>query len=664
MRYNATYFSDFQGFYSATPILYLPPHSPKTMKYISFFALLLGSMNLASQSLRLELPQLDVADGAVVTLPLTVADFDSIVSIQLSINWDTAVATFEGFELAALPLLAIGDFQAEQGELRLSWFDNVGGGRTLADATVIANLNFRAQGNPGDFTDLLFTGTPLAVQLFRATSEEGVFTPLTLDPAPGRIRIAAPLGFTVEELRPVSCFGAADGRVQISLAVDTLDYELRWEGPDGFVATGFRQDNLSGGVYTLRLLDERGVEVFTTSLEMEEADSPLQLQRPEVTDSDCNSPTGSIGITAAGGAPPYQFTVGDLSNDTGTFTDLAAGVYFITVTDGLGCTLLEVAEIEAQGAPELELPAELQLCGTESLRIGASSPGDYRWSTGAQTDSITISSAGTYSLTITNAAGCSVSDTTVVTAGEPPVATLENDFLEICPGDTLRLQLSGGTGYLWMGNPTTLSATDLADPLAFPDSTTTYSVQVSTACGVDTLAFDLLVYMITATAGADTCIAPGDLVQLEAKGGIFYQWQDSPFPVSDPTLSNPTASPTDSTTYRVWISDINGCETLDSVTVLVANNPVDEIEAYNLLTPNGDQLNDVLEFGPIAKYGSNSLKVYSRWGTLVYQRLNYQSDEDRFDGTYQGEPLPAGNYFYVLTFRQGEIRQTLTIIRE
>ncbi|RME93451.1 MAG: gliding motility-associated C-terminal domain-containing protein, partial [Bacteroidetes bacterium] len=150
----------------------------------------------------------------------------------------------------------------------------------------------------------------------------------------------------------------------------------------------------------------------------------------------------------------------------------------------------------------------------------------------------------------------------------------------------------------------------------------------------------------------------------EAKGGVFYEWLPNTFPVSDPLIPNPTATPADNTTYVVDITDINGCETRDSVIVLVANNPVDGIEAYNILTPNGDQLNDVLEFGPIQKYGSNSLKVYNRWGQLVYQRLNYQSDDERFDGTYQGKPLPADNYFYVLSFRQGEIRQTLTIIRE
>ncbi|MEZ4984437.1 MAG: gliding motility-associated C-terminal domain-containing protein [Saprospiraceae bacterium] len=167
-----------------------------------------------------------------------------------------------------------------------------------------------------------------------------------------------------------------------------------------------------------------------------------------------------------------------------------------------------------------------------------------------------------------------------------------------------------------------------------------------------------------ATAGADTCIAPGDKAQLLASGGIFYNWLEAPYPVSDAAIPNPVVAPEDSTTYTVLITDINGCVTRDSITVLVAADPVSSITPYNLITPNGDGWNDVLDFGSISKFGANSLKVYNRWGDLVYQKLNYGSDEERFNGLYKGQPLPAGNYFYVLAFRQGEVKQTLTIVWE
>jgi gliding motility-associated-like protein len=83
-----------------------------------------------------------------------------------------------------------------------------------------------------------------------------------------------------------------------------------------------------------------------------------------------------------------------------------------------------------------------------------------------------------------------------------------------------------------------------------------------------------------------------------------------------------------------------------------------------MITPNGDGKNDILEFQGASKFGQNTLKIYNRWGDLVYQKLNYQLDDERFDGTRNGSPLPAANYYYILSFRSGEIKQTLTIVRD
>ena len=112
------------------------------------------------------------------------------------------------------------------------------------------------------------------------------------------------------------------------------------------------------------------------------------------------------------------------------------------------------------------------------------------------------------------------------------------------------------------------------------------------------------------------------------------------------------------------IVDTNGCTTFDDVTVLVGSNPSRFINQVNLITPNGDGQNDVLYFGNLAKYGPNTLKIFNRWGNVVYDRVNYQDGDDRFDGTYKGKELPAGTYYYILSFRGEDIKQTLTIVRD
>lgn len=623
----------------------------------------LGIGTLSAQTLRLTLPEETVAPGETVTLPLTVTDFDSIVSVQFSINWDVTVATYDEFALEGLPLLAVGDFQAADGELRVSWFDNTGNGRTLADGTAIASFTFTAVGEPGDETLLPVTDDPLDIQIFKATPEMGVFTPVSLEQDIGRITIEGALGFSVEQ-SGVSCFGDEDGMAQVSFAVDTAAYTLNWMGPNDFTATGYQQSGLAAGSYELSLLDPDGQEAFTYTLVIAGPAAPLNLEDVAVTDTDCNTPTGAVVAQVAGGTAPYVYLLNNEVSATGNFSELSAGEYTLQVQDANDCTVSQSLTVVAPDAPQLNLPDTLLFCGDEPLVIQPDAEGIYVWSTGSTADSLVVTEAGVYGLTVTNTADCSSSATVEVLLSNEVNAQVENDFLELCPGDTLQLMVSGGEVYEWLPPTAGLSDTGIANPLAVPDSSTTYQVRVSNSCGADTLAVPVFVFPITATAGQDTCVAPGDVAQLNARGGVFYQWADNPYPVSDPSIPTPTVMPDDSTTYQVTITDINGCVTEDEVTVLVANNPVETILAVNLITPNEDGLNDVLDFGPIQKYGTNSLKVYNRWGNLVYQKLNYQSDEERFDGTYKGEPLPAANYFYVLSFRQGSIKQTLTLIRE
>ena len=618
---------------------------------------------LWGQTLHLSLPQESVASGQTVQMPLTVQDFDSIVSLQFSINWDTDIATYVDFELEALPLLAVGDFQAENGELRVSWFDNTGDGRTLADGTTIVTFSFTAMGDPGASTLLPITDMPLEIQIFKATNEPGIFEPVALMQDTGRISIAAPLGFSVAA-SDISCFGENDGEAVVSLDVDPNDYVLSWTGPGEFTATGYQQSGLAPGAYQLSLADLDGTVVLTFDLLIEEPSSPLVIQSITTTDTDCNTPTGAAAIIAAGGSAPYAYQLGTQISSTGQFSDLSAGNYALQVRDAGDCVVEGEVTIIAPDAPQLDLPDTIRFCVAEELVIRPEAEGDYEWSTGATTDTLLVTEEGSYSVTVSNAANCSVSDTVQVVITDEVNAVLETESPELCPGDSLQLRVSGGVSYEWIGETAGLSATDVADPIATPDSSTIYQVMVMNACGEELLEVPVLVYQITATAGLDTCVAPGDMAQLGAKGGVFYLWEDNTYPVSDPEIPNPTVSPEDSSTYRVMITDINGCVTMDEVTVLVANNPVESVLAVNLITPNGDGMNDVLEFGNISKFGTNSLKVYNRWGNLVYQKLNYQSDEQRFDGTYQGKPLPAGNYFYVLSFRQGAVQQTLTIIHE
>jgi len=90
---------------------------------------------------------------------------------------------------------------------------------------------------------------------------------------------------------------------------------------------------------------------------------------------------------------------------------------------------------------------------------------------------------------------------------------------------------------------------------------------------------------------------------------------------------------------------------------LEPNSAVDEIEIFNVLTPNGDGIHDVLKITGLEPYPNNTIRIYNRWGVLVYVTKSYNTVGNVFDGTSEGRvtvdkesKLPVGTYFYVLEF--------------
>lgn len=101
---------------------------------------------------------------------------------------------------------------------------------------------------------------------------------------------------------------------------------------------------------------------------------------------------------------------------------------------------------------------------------------------------------------------------------------------------------------------------------------------------------------------------------------------------------------------------------------LEPNTPAAELEVFNVVTPNGDGIHDVLTIRGLENYPNNAIKIYNRWGVLVYSTRGYNSQGNTFDGTSQARvtvdqdnKLPVGTYFYILEYEdQGGNQQTLT----
>lgn len=217
---------------------------------------------------------------------------------------------------------------------------------------------------------------------------------------------------------------------------------------------------------------------------------------------------------------------------------------------------------------------------TVILQNASTGGSNYFWDLGDGTTSTSpvvnhvYTNPGIYNimLVVSDPASCLQNDTafmTVIVQSPPNVQITPVNPL--CPGDSVQLQASGGDNYSWSPHPT-LSATNIANPVATPTNTTTYTVTVTNNCGTATASITVNVHDFNPTISPNDTICIGNSTQLQASGGINYQWQPSNS-LDNPNISNPTATPSQTTTYTVTITDANGCNATKSVTVTVDNQP-------------------------------------------------------------------------------------------
>jgi len=94
-------------------------------------------------------------------------------------------------------------------------------------------------------------------------------------------------------------------------------------------------------------------------------------------------------------------------------------------------------------------------------------------------------------------------------------------------------------------------------------------------------------------------------------------------------------------TFRYRVCNPNSCTEAD-VTICIE---CDRLQIFTAVSPNGDGINDVFFVAEIEEFPNNTLRIYNRWGNLVHEEQGYLNT---WRGTYDGDPLPDGAYFYVL----------------
>ncbi|MCB0533688.1 MAG: proprotein convertase P-domain-containing protein [Lewinellaceae bacterium] len=521
--------------------------------------------------------------------------------------------------------------------------------------------------NTGDTTKNIFNlpAASYTVTVLDATGCAQVLTDLVV--------IDQAVNFVLEPLsiRPVSCSGAADGQIAVSVSNGTPPYQFSWSAPIGLhPAIPAPRDTafgLNGGDYWVTVTDAAGCTAVSPAFNIEEA-PPLQLNISQIVNIICKGDsTGAISANVSGGVPPYNYLWSNGATQQ-NIQQVPANIYMLTVTDVRGCTVVSAPAVVHEPAAALKITLVNLLpdkCGQNEGAInlnvtGGVPPNTYLWSNTATTASISNLPPGNYQLTVTDNLGCTlVSSEYEIVQLSPPISLLASEIVHVlCRGDSsgaILPTISGGTPgyqYAWSNGGSNLNL------LNVPAGN--YMLTVSDAAGCFVF-FPFAVNQpatgLMSTWAADS-LAGGWTITLSPSGGTMPY--DILWSSNSGNQTGPVASNLEPGAYSVTVTDANGC-------MLVLNIPVGTFTADKepdiitrvLLAPNPATHWSRLQLD-LNQPESINLQVYDRNGSLVWgmaqpeKRMTHQI-------LLEMGSWPAGVYWVVVRLSNGQLK-TLKLV--
>lgn len=294
-----------------------------------------------------------------------------------------------------------------------------------------------------------------------------------------------------------------------------------------------------------------------------------------ITGTSCfGGSNGSAGVTASGGTAPYTYSWAPSGGTAATATGLAAGTYSCTITDATGCTNITTVTVTEPTALAVAPSQTDVLCngtasGSATVMVSGGTPGyTYAWAPGNGTGPMASALvAGSYTCTITDANGCTTTQSFSITQPAQPLMTAAANNGSVCPGDTAMLvgtAMGGTMGYTYDWTPGNMAGSTAS---VNPASTTTYTLLVTDANGcTDTSTTTVNVYTAPVVSLGPDMSACGSTMLDAQNAGSNFLWSDSSVTqMIVVTSSGP---------YNVVVTDANGCTGTDSINITVNAPPL------------------------------------------------------------------------------------------
>jgi hypothetical protein len=293
------------------------------------------------------------------------------------------------------------------------------------------------------------TGSSFTIASVIPTDEDSYYVVITnacsdvMFSVEATLTVNTPPSFITSKM-DITCNGGSDGSITVTTTSGTAPFMFSKDGGITFQESNVF-NNLAAGTYNIAVKDLNNCSIAEQSVTITEPPA-LMLNETHNNVSCFGSSNGSINLSVSGGTPGFSFAWSNGAT-TEDLSGLAAGNYSVTVTDANGCTAMQSVKItEPQQLTSSVNPESVLICAgsSEAFTVnpsGGTSPYTYLWSNGATTQSINVSAAGVYSVTITDANGCTSTRSATLAVNTPPIIT----------------NLTGPSGPIAKGNPAAIT---------------------------------------------------------------------------------------------------------------------------------------------------------------------------------------------------------------